>query len=175
MRMRASGAVVREIAAELGVDETTVRSYLRAGLCSCGENFVVKGDRCQACGHADRPVALPWTRVVLRAIREWAELEGCAPGFADWQSGRRGRGRWCAEYPRWPTSAVACRLFGSWNAAIEAAGFEVRFSTFTDEEVLAALRADAAERGRVPFAREWEQRPRSVRGWGGDQSFRLLE
>jgi hypothetical protein len=53
--------------------------------------------------------------------------------------------------------------FGSWNAGLHAAGLEVNHERrCSRESVLAALRADAAQRGRPPRQHEW-RRPTALR------------
>ena len=60
-----------------------------------------------------------WTREkVIAAIKTWAKRHGAPPKLSDWQ----GIGR-DAPHPSAPT---VLRVFGSWNAGIEAAGFEPR-------------------------------------------------
>jgi hypothetical protein len=60
-----------------------------------------------------------WTREkAITALRADARRMGRVPGFRDWQ--RLGA---TARRPSWGT---AVRLFGSWNAFVEAAGFPTR-------------------------------------------------
>jgi hypothetical protein len=49
-----------------------------------------------------------------------------------------------------PTAATFARRFGSWNAAIAAAGFDPRFRRRSDEELLDDLREFADETGAHP-------------------------
>ena len=166
LRMRAAGLSVRAIAAELGVNEFTPFTYLHATLCDCGRNYTVNGPRCTQCageskvrseGERGRP---QWTAdTVIAAINEWARLEGRAPRHDEWASGRHASGRWRDEYPRWPPAGTVQRLHGSWAAALSAAGHSPAWRAFTDQEVIEALRADAAQLGRAPLQREWQQRP----------------
>jgi hypothetical protein len=61
--------------------------------------------------------------------------------------------------PDLPASGTYAHRFGSWNAALEAAGLEPRRRPrFTDEELIAALRALAAELGRPPRSYEMQAR-----------------
>ncbi|MGA2926782.1 MAG: hypothetical protein ABSG43_12440 [Solirubrobacteraceae bacterium] len=53
-RMHAAGIRTATIANELGVVTETARSYLRASICGCGRNWMVKGPRCVECVH-DEP------------------------------------------------------------------------------------------------------------------------
>jgi hypothetical protein len=61
---------------------------------------------------------------------------------------------------------VAVRLFGSWKAALEAAGFAGKPAAFSEQEVIAALIADADRLGRAPYVREWHRRPQQLPGVG---------
>jgi Homing endonuclease associated repeat len=61
---------------------------------------------------------------------------------------------------------VAARLFGSWKVALEAAGFAAKPAAFTEEDVIAALIADAQRLGRAPYLREWHHRPHHLPGVG---------
>jgi hypothetical protein len=58
-----------------------------------------------------------------------------------------------------PSSSTYTQRFGSWNAALEAAGLEpYRRPTFSDEQLLQILRDLAAELGRTPLLRELQAR-----------------
>ncbi len=60
-----------------------------------------------------RPVH--WTRErIIAAIQEWAERFGHPPASGDWRFG---------VAPYWPATSTVQNRFGSWNAAISAAGF----------------------------------------------------
>lgn len=57
-----------------------------------------------------------WTeRAIVLALQLWAELYGSPPRMLDWRTQRRG------AFP-WDTTVVD--TFGTWNAAVEAAGLE---------------------------------------------------
>lgn len=93
------------------------------------------GDRCWPCDPVEkdetrlRPIVPPserekrgkkrgeWTREqVAREIVKWAKKHGRVPASHDWQMARRrGETR--------PSRNLVINLFGTWNAAIEAAGF----------------------------------------------------
>lgn len=65
----------------------------------------------------DAGVAKWWTRErVIAAIQEWAREHGEPPRSLEWRRAT----------PAFPHDATVKRLFGSWNAAIAAAGFEPR-------------------------------------------------
>ena len=70
-------------------------------------------------------------RRLLADMREWERRVGQPPSAGDWDSNVRRRSAWRAERyastgRRWPTSANVLQRFGSWNAAIRAAGFAPR-------------------------------------------------
>lgn len=85
--------------------------------------------RCCRCAAAVRRI---WTRdSVIAAIHRWSDLYGQPPAAGDWNlSLARSRGWDIAvrrfRDGRWPCSSTVCEVFGSWNAAIAAAGFEPR-------------------------------------------------
>jgi hypothetical protein len=166
-RLHAAGMSPAAIAAELQLHPRTVRRYLSASWCGCGQGWVVKGTVCQACAQRLAVRRAPWSDVeVKQAIIDWAKLEGAPPSTADWRQGRNARGRWKSEYPRWPSAHVTARLFGSWQVALEAAGFAGKPAAFTKQDVIAALITDADRLGRAPYVREWHHRPQSLPGVG---------
>lgn len=77
-----------------------------------------------------------WTRErILECIRAWAEKHGEPPGAADWNPAqcelrhdpaRAERARAGITAGVFPGAYVVYRRFGSWNEAIEAAGFVPR-------------------------------------------------
>lgn len=60
-----------------------------------------------------------WTKESIKdVIREWAKIYGEPPLSADWAGPYR---------PFWvPTTHTVRHYFGTWNAAIQAAGFQPR-------------------------------------------------
>lgn len=92
--------------------------------------------RCGTCsarrvGHANKV----WTRDgILAAIRAWADEYGEPPAQTDWNPHHARRilhddaraRRFEDANGRWPTFKTPIREFGSWNAAIVAAGFAPR-------------------------------------------------
>ena len=172
LRMHAGGIRMPAIASELDVAVDTVRKYLRASRCDCGRNWMVRGPHCSQCGHeeATRSAAARRTRWdqqrVVAALRRWTRLEGRPPSAEAWLGGRYAQGRWAREYPRWPSSGVVSGLFGSWNAAVAAAGLPVTPFGYTDEQIIDALRADARRLGRTPTVEDWSVRDISVPGIG---------
>ena len=167
-RMRASGISVPEIADELGVNESTVGKYLRATRCGCGRNWRVRGPQCTQCAvEANAARVRRWDeRSVIDALKRWARIEGRPPSSEEWLPGRNARERWARDYPAWPSNGTVSRLFGSWNAAIAAAGFPAKPFYYTDEQVIDALQADARQRGRTPRIEDWLERPAGTLGVG---------
>ena len=172
-RMAAAGFSAAQIGEELGVRAGTVGRYLRAHTCRCGRNWVVRATRCGQCAREQAALAAPsrWDRAgVIEALKRWTELDGCTPRSEQWLSGRHARGRWAQEYPAWPANATVVKLFGSWNRALQAARLPIKPYAYTDEEVLAALRADAERLGRAPTGEKWLYRPLDVPGVGAVQT-----
>ena len=100
-----------------------------------------------------------WTREqVITAIQAQAACNGGRPpSISDWSlSGGTTRKR--AVHPHFGTVR---HLFGSWNAAIAAAGYEPRksgapASAWTREQVITAIQAHAAHNGgRPPSVADW--------------------
>jgi HNH endonuclease len=90
-----------------------------------------------------------WDRAaIVAALREWATQTGGPPRRQDWTGERSSDGstaqrKWMAEHPRWPSSSCVAAHFGSWSAALEAAGLPARRLTF---ETSVADRVAAARR-----------------------------
>lgn len=139
--MRASGMLLREIADDIGKSMSYVSSLLSdptgdaararkdrlAKFCvGCGARVSYEGTRCRTCASVTY-----WTRGrILNAIREWATLTGTPPTATDWNPSHARAIRdvgephlWSDNPDRWPYSSIVQRTFGSWNAAVAAAGF----------------------------------------------------
>jgi Homing endonuclease associated repeat len=95
---------------------------------------------------------------VVRALRADAERLGRAPTGVEWR-------RRPLDVPG--LGAVRTH-FGSWNAALRAAGLEVskEYGKWTRELVIGALRRDAARRGRSPTREEWSAARPTRPHWG---------
>lgn len=66
---------------------------------------------------------------IIAAIRAFARRKGRPPTAREWQKpvqGRGGRSRIGPRSARRPPTRIVQRVFGTWNAAIEAAGFTPR-------------------------------------------------
>lgn len=148
-RLSGEGVPLVEIAPLLHVDSATVRRYLRAHLCpDCGGPVVSpRGRRCTSCAPKVRP--RNWaSQSLLLALRAWGDEHGAPPSTEDWSPSADRRRRWAREYPRWPSATQVQCAFGTWGAALEAAGYQVE--RWERETILAALRGLARERGRPP-------------------------
>src|SRR4051794_26415796 len=131
-RLAGVGMGSSAIAAILDVSARTVRAYLAAGRCiECGTYVVTGAERCPRC-------AARWARPpersrahVLDAIRAWADERGRPPTQADWTA-----------HPdaRWPSYMTVTTHFGTWRAALEAAGFRANRRQWSHEEIVEALR-----------------------------------
>lgn len=89
-------------------------------------------ERCPSCAPKERAI---WTRAaIVLAMQEWAAEHGEPPAMADWgayqasvEHNNPGRAeRFLAERDRWPWATSVVYVFGRWNEAIRAAGFEPR-------------------------------------------------
>lgn len=92
-----------------------------------------------------------WTREdVIDALRVDARDRGRTPRRDDWRRAASAR----------PQAGIVEKLFGSWNAGLQAAGLEVSHdpARWTRERVLAALRRRERELGRPPTSSELEHR-----------------
>lgn len=69
-----------------------------------------------------------WTReAIIELIQKWAEKYGEPPRFNDWFVKAKTEWKFGEVSKRtWPYSYTVVWMFGSWNAAIEAAGFKPR-------------------------------------------------
>jgi hypothetical protein len=163
-QLRADGLSWAEIGELLGVGADTARRYMNAHPCECGEPILARHARlCRRCSSRDKT---RWGRVftepeIVAAIRLWAKLEGRAPAIVDWRpADQGGHPRWERDCPRFPPRSHVTRRFESWNAALQAAGFDrPRPRAWRDDEILAQLRAWASERGRAPSSVEWDGSP----------------
>ena len=163
-QLRADGLSWAEIGELLGVGADTARRYVNVHSCECGEPILARDARlCRRCSSRHRT---RWGRVftepeIIAAIRRWAKLEGRAPAIVDWRpADQGGHPRWERDCPRFPPRSHVTRRFGSWNAALQAAGFDrPRPPAWSDQEILARLRAWARERGFAPSSVEWDGSP----------------
>jgi len=114
---------------------------------------------------------------VIAALRDWEEEFGEPPRSYEWAiAAARNTGhedgrvrRWAAEYPRWPGAGPVIRCFGSWSAALEAAGLrEDRIAPWAldlAERVTAARRLDRAGLKAAEISELLDVKPRTVRAY----------
>ena len=94
---------------------------------------------------------MKWTRErIIAALQAWAWEHGAAPNATDWRQAA----------PEYPCFATVYPLFGTWDAALAAAGLERDLRRrgsprWTRENVIAALRAHHAAAGHSPSASSW--------------------
>lgn len=154
-RLVESGMTVPEAATELGVGRSAASSWLcdpdgakqRARRASYAGNCLRCGaptSGCNGIGQAPRFCRAHnpsqeqfWTQErVVQAIRKWHETYGQPPAACDWnvspsqlarrtpEAAKRIVDRWEAGY--WPHVVTVIARFGSWSAAISAAGLTPR-------------------------------------------------
>jgi hypothetical protein len=83
---------------------------------------------------------------LLDAIRTWTREHGAPPNTTRWAK-RDSAGRW-------PSAATVQLRFGTWEAALRAAGVRVERTSWDREAVLAAIAAFADRHGRRPRSAE---------------------
>jgi hypothetical protein len=94
-----------------------------------------------------------WTRKkVIAALVAFAEKAGRTPKGLEWRN--------AGTDPRHPNVATVERIFGSWSAAVTAAGLTAPGPRWSDQEILDHLKASAAREGQLPTSTAW-RRPRS--------------
>jgi hypothetical protein len=164
-RLHSEGLPWAEIADLLGVTPRTARSYGSAHDCAaCGRPIVAVAPKlCGSCalrGHTRW--GRPFTQdEIVAAIRVWAELEGRPPAQIDWRPVvAGGHPRWERDCPRFPPVSHVTRRFGSWNKALQAAEFDrPRPPSWSDSEILDALRQWAHAHSKAPLSTEWDRSP----------------
>jgi hypothetical protein len=146
-----AGKVTREIAEEMGIGRSRANALLidpegtdawrrrhkRRGICRrCGGPTYSGGavelpTHCRRCDRALRGEKARGQ--IVRAIQDWANRYGAPPGAMDWNvpfaREKASRDRLNTILNRhndrsWPVASGVQAVFGSWNAAIKAAGFE---------------------------------------------------
>lgn len=177
------GLSFAEIAERLGLASSTVRAYYRdpegardrrnreryRGTCeTCGRptsgGYGYDAPRhCPACARAHARVWSP--DGIVQAIRDWCELTGAAPTVPDWSPAHAGEGhagaaRFHAEPGRWPSAATVRAHFGSFSAALAAAGVEPARrgarTRWTRERIVEAFRAWGRAHGGPPTHEDWQ-------------------
>jgi hypothetical protein len=155
-RLAAAGEPTVVIADHLDVHPATVRNYLCARSCrDCGTAVVSGAELCLRCA-LERRRERAWTPAeIVEALRARTAETGRPPTTSEWDSGERAAPKWRRERDRWPTAQLVRSRFGSWDAALRAAGYRARSRGHTPDVLIAALRQEAGRLGRPPAQREW--------------------
>jgi hypothetical protein len=100
-------------------------------------------ERCQTCGSA----LMTWTRdTIIAAAHTWANNTGGPPTSKQWKNGT-------ADHP---AQSTVSKVFGSWNAMIEAAGWTPRPNNwhrqvkFSRDEIVHEIFEFRVANGRLP-------------------------
>ena len=118
------GVELEKAAAEFGIAVSTVRQILR--------NATRRDLTFTLAGRGEPLPGGYWTRErIIEAIRRWNTTFGTPPAAIDWSPSLarlRGFRERASRFDRgvWPYVTTVRGAFGSWNSAIEAAGFEPR-------------------------------------------------
>lgn len=100
-----------------------------------------------------------------KPIRDWRELTGRTPTVPDWSPAHAdeehpGAARFRAEPGRWPSVAAVQARFGSFSAALEAAGVEPARrgarTRWTSDRIVEAVRAWQRAHGTPPTHLDWQ-------------------
>lgn len=175
-RLRGEGLLMREIAERMGAAVSTVDGWLndpdlaklrarkdsyRGECVDCGaptdgsNGRDATPKRCDPCGRVWRHENRYWTpEAIIGCIQAWAdEHGGIPPAATDWNPNhaiKLGRPEKAAKFWRdgcWPAVSQVQREFGSWNVAIQVAGFASRAtSTYGRDGEDMALCREIAER-----------------------------
>lgn len=152
-RLRAEGLIYKDIAARIGTSVSYAQELVtdpdgsgalarKARLysfeCSgCGKTIVANGTKelanrtgyCQPClGARERGMSRRW---ILESMAEWEDRFGVPPTATDWnpQAAYAKSVAWKAQRLAdtdrpWPSVSSVQAIFGSWNAALQAAGYD---------------------------------------------------
>jgi hypothetical protein len=143
--LRAAGESVARSPSSWACTLRTAHRYLAAGSCpGCGGPALC-GTHCRDCAPRNRPAATG--EEIVAALRAWQAEHGAPRREPDWTSACR---IWRDAWPRWPGTATVLRVFGSWNAALEAAGLPTHCYAWGREEALERLAGWARVHGRPP-------------------------
>lgn len=192
-RLRAQGLSITQVAAELGLSRSFTGSLLYdhdgakererkrryAGVCEqCGARTDGSNGRakapslCAACSVRRQHEERFWTRdAIVDCIQAFAEMYGRPPTAPDWNpsfAAARGDTERAARFREdgaWPFVSVVVREFGSWAAAIEAAGFPRPLVGRYERTPETRAKASASHRGR----------PSALRGRGRNVELILAE
>lgn len=159
-RLAAAGRATGEIARQLDISASTVRKYLQARSCpGCSGPLVTPHARlCHPCAtrsrspNATRERAAAARRAwrddraaIIAALKALATQHGRRPTSSDLHPKR----------PNLPSYGKTVAVFGSFAAALEAAGFQPRGRRWSPEHVVAALKQWSREHGQPPTCSDW--------------------
>jgi endogenous inhibitor of DNA gyrase (YacG/DUF329 family) len=103
------------------------------GPCDGASGLKKIATRCLPCARQHSHDSAHWTRErVIEALQEWATMTGWLPSASEWNpasvqnDARREALLRFRATGHWPYTNTVLSVFGSWNAAMEAAGFEPR-------------------------------------------------
>lgn len=160
LQLSARGLTATEIAQSLEVSAATVRKYLQAGVCpDCrGPRVSPTAARCHDCDARSRQFI--WTaEQVLHAGRQASEDRAAiVAALRTLALAHNRRPRWSDLHARrhgLPSYGKTVSLFGSFSAALEAAGFQPRGYIWTRSEVISALQHWTQLHGRPPTCTDW--------------------
>ncbi len=106
-------------------------------------------ERCPTCGRL--PFAIWTNEAIIEALQAWTAAHRKVPSSADWSKGSRHH----------PSYRTVTDRYGSWNAAIEAAGLVPVVSRhakpeWTRDRIIREMRAWHREHGQPPTRKDWE-------------------
>lgn len=98
------------------------------GVCNTDGRTTEVAERCKGCARRHKQENAKWQpEKIVEAIKRWADTYGDAPAATDWNvgmcHGAALRAFYAGDYPH---LTEVQRRFGTWNNALEAAGFERR-------------------------------------------------
>lgn len=100
---------------------------------------------------------------IVERMRCWHDITGCVPCTVVW--GRRAHARQdlvaLHRLGGYPTAQTVARVFGTWRAAVEAAGYEAA-KPWTRERIVASILAWRRAHGRWPRSVEWRRQDDTV-------------
>jgi hypothetical protein len=113
------------------------------------EAWPVVDHRCAHCGSVKSRISVWTPGAILRAIHKWAVDHGEPPRLLDWANAA----------PDHPANTTVRDMFGSWGAAVRAAGYKTYASGgpafWSREAMINTVLDEITLTGRVPRANEW--------------------
>lgn len=161
-QLSARGLRATEIAQSLKVSAATVRKYLQARVCAdChGPLVTPTAARCHDCDARSRQSSWTTEQVVVAGHQASEDRAAIVATLRTLAVAHNRRPRWSDLHPRrrgLPSYGKTVSLFGSFSAALEAAGFQPRGYTWTRPEVIAALQHWTQLHGRPPTCTDWRR------------------